>query len=100
MLKYTIQRLITFIPMLIAISLIAFIISINAPGDPVERLSKSAGNEGGAEQESGASKKEKQEIRKRLGLDLPIFYINIGSIAGSDTLYKIQDKYHKKNLKS
>ena len=52
MLKYTLQRLITFIPMLIAISLIAFIISINAPGDPVERLSKSAGNEGGAEQES------------------------------------------------
>tara|TARA_B100000900_G_scaffold150738_1_gene128089 strand:+ start:2308 stop:3786 length:1479 start_codon:yes stop_codon:yes gene_type:complete len=100
MLKYTIQRLITFIPMLIAISLIAFIISINAPGDPVERLSKSAGNEGGAEQESGASKKEKQEIRKRLGLDLPIFYINIGSIASSDTLYKIQDKYHKKNLKA
>ena len=100
MLKYTIQRLITFIPMLIAISLIAFIISINAPGDPVERLSKSAGNEGGAEQESGASKKEKQEIRKRLGLDLPIFYVSIGSIASSDTLYKIQDKYHKKNLKA
>ena len=100
MLKYTLQRIITFIPMLIAISLIAFIISINAPGDPVERLSKSAGNEGGAEQESGASKKEKQEIRKRLGLDLPIFYISIGSIASSDTLYKIQDKYHKKNLKA
>ena len=100
MLKYTLQRLITFIPMLIAISLIAFIISINAPGDPVERLSKSAGNEGGAEQESGASKKEKQEIRKRLGLDLPIFYISIGSLASTDTLYKIQDKYHKKNLKS
>ena len=100
MLKYTIQRLITFIPMLIAISLIAFMISINAPGDPVERLSKAAGNEGGAEQESGASKKVKQELRKKLGLDLPIFYINISSIANSDTLYKIEDKYYKKNLKS
>ena len=61
MIKYALQRVLTFIPMLIAISLIAFIISINAPGDPVERLSKAAGNEGSAEQQSGASKKMKQE---------------------------------------
>ena len=100
MLKYTIERIITFIPMLIAISLIAFIISINAPGDPVERLSKAAGTEGSAEQQTGASKKIKQELRKKLGLDLPIFYIGISSIANSDTLYKIQDKYHKANLKA
>lgn len=99
MLKYTLQRIITFIPMLIAISLIAFIISINAPGDPVERLAKAAGSEGGVDQESGASKKIKQELRKKLGLDLPIFYISISDIAITDTLYKIQDKYHKANLK-
>jgi peptide/nickel transport system permease protein len=99
MLKYTIKRVLTFIPMLIAISLIAFIISINAPGDPVERLSKAAGNEGSAEQQSGASKKIKQELRKKLGLDLPIFYVSITDLASSDTLYKIQDKYHKANLK-
>ena len=98
MLKYTIKRVLTFIPMLIAISLIAFIISINAPGDPVERLSKAAGNEGSAEQQSGASKKIKQELRKKLGLDLPIFYVSISNLASSDTLYKIQDKYHKANL--
>ena len=85
--------------MLIAISLIAFIISINAPGDPVERLAKAAGSEGGVDQESGASKKIKQELRKKLGLDLPIFYISISDIAITDTLYKIQDKYHKANLK-
>ena len=98
MFKYTLQRIITFIPMLIAISLLSFIISINAPGDPVERLSKAAGNEGSVEQQSGASKKIKQELRKRLGLDLPIFYISISDIATPDTLYKIQDKYHKSNL--
>lgn len=100
MFKYTIQRIITFIPMLIGISLLSFIISINAPGDPVERLSKAAGNEGGAQQESGASKKVKQELRKKLGLDLPIFYFSIGDISDSDTLYKVQDKYHKKNLEA
>ena len=84
--------------MLIAISLLSFVISINAPGDPVERLSKAAGNEGSAEQQSGASKKIKQELRKKLGLDLPIFYLSISDIATSDTLYKIQDKYHKESF--
>ena len=86
--------------MLIAISLIAFLVSINAPGDPVERLSKAAGNEGSAEQQSSASKKIKQELRKKLGLDLPVFYISINDLASSDTLYKIPDKYHKSNLKA
>ena len=60
MLKYTIKRLLVFIPMMIAISLIAFIISINAPGDPVDRLTKAAGNEGGAE-ETGAAKQDKED---------------------------------------
>ena len=40
MLQYTLKRLLAFIPMIIAISLIAFIISINAPGDPIDRLAK------------------------------------------------------------
>mgnify|MGYP001388301329 FL=1 len=100
MFKYAIKRILTFIPMLIAISLLSFVISINAPGDPVERLSKAAGNEGSAEQQSGASKKIKQELRKKLGLDLPIFYLSITDLASSDTLYKVQDKYHKANLEA
>ena len=100
MFKYAIKRILTFIPMLIAISLLSFVISINAPGDPVERLSKAAGNEGSAEQQSGASKKIKQELRKKLGLNLPIFYLSITDLAASDTLYKVQDKYHKANLEA
>ena len=100
MFKYALKRILTFIPMLIAISLLSFVISINAPGDPVERLSKAAGNEGSAEQQSGASKKIKQELRKKLGLDLPIFYFSITDLAASDTLYKVQDKYHKANLEA
>ena len=42
MLKYTIKRLITFIPMLIAISLLSFIITLNSPGDPLENQIKTA----------------------------------------------------------
>ena len=98
MLKYTLRRLLIFIPMLIAISLLAFVISINAPGDPVDRLTKAAGNEGGADQQSGTAKKDKEAKRKQLGLDLPIFYFSIGDIASSDTLYKVQDRDHRENL--
>ena len=98
MLKYTLQRILTFIPMLIAISLLSFVISINAPGDPVERLAKTAESEGSAQEQSGASKKIKQELRKKLGLDLPIFYLSISDLSSSDTLYKVQDKYHKSTL--
>ena len=86
--------------MLIAISLLSFIISINAPGDPVERLAKTSESEGSAQEQSGASKKIKAELRKKLGLDLPIFYISISDLASSDTLYKIQDKYQKSNLEA
>jgi peptide/nickel transport system permease protein len=100
MFKYALKRILTFIPMLVAISLLSFVISINAPGDPVERLSKAAGSEGSADQQSGASKKIKQELRKKLGLDLPIFYLSISDFSSSDTLYKVQDKYHKANLEA
>lgn len=86
--------------MIIAISLIAFIISINAPGDPVESLTKSAGNEGGAEKQSGTAKKDKQKLRKKWGLDLPLFYFSVSDMASCDTLYKVQDRDHRENLES
>ena len=98
MLKYIIKRILTMIPMLIGISLIAFIISINAPVDPIEKLARSAENEGEAGSSSVATKQIKQEWRKKLGLDLPIFYFSITDLASSDTLYKIQDRDHQKNL--
>ena len=98
MLKYTIKRILTMIPMLIGISLLAFIISINAPVDPIEKLARSSENEGEAGASSVATKQIKQEWRKKLGLDLPIFYFSITDLASCDTLYKVQDKYHKKNL--
>jgi peptide/nickel transport system permease protein len=98
MLKYILKRFVIFIPTLIIISVLAFVISVNAPGDPVERLSKSADKEGAASEQSDASKKVKQEIRKRLGLDLPIFYFSLSTLADCDTLYRIDDKAQQDNL--
>ncbi len=98
MFKYILKRLTLFIPTLIMISLLAFVISINAPGDPVERLSKSANKEGTASEQSGSTKKIKEEIRARLGLDLPVFYISLSTWSDCDTLYKIADKAQQENL--
>jgi ABC-type microcin C transport system permease subunit YejB len=38
MVQYIFRRLLFFIPTLVVISLLAFVISIQAPGDPVDRL--------------------------------------------------------------
>ena len=94
MFKYIVKRILIFIPMLVAISLLAFIININAPGDPVEKLSNTADKEGAANDQSNATKKVKQELRKKLGLDLPVFYLSFGSMSDCDTLYKVEDKAH------
>ena len=50
--------------MLIAISLLAFVININAPGDPVEKLSNSADKEGAANQQSMLLKKLNKNCEK------------------------------------
>lgn len=92
MLKYVLHRILIFIPTLIAISLLAFVISINSPADPVEQLARSADSEGSANSEANASERVKNEIRTKLGLDLPVFYCSIHTIADPDTLHLIADK--------
>lgn len=87
MLLYIIKRLLLFIPTLLVVSLIAFLISIHAPGDPTDQLA--------AEQSSGADqvtlRKLKLDIRERLGLNLPVFYLSLVTQADIDTVYRITD---------
>lgn len=42
---------------------------------------------------------QKMVVRKQLGLDLPVFYINVSNIATPDTLYKIADANERNALK-
>ncbi|MGL4598959.1 MAG: hypothetical protein ACRCYO_15685, partial [Bacteroidia bacterium] len=98
MFKYIVRRVLIFIPTLFAISLIAFAISVNAPGDPVEVLTTGAkGGEGAGSLADGAVR-EKEKLRHELGLDLPVFYISLSNIASPDTLYKIYDKPRRESL--
>ena len=99
MLKYIIKRILIFIPMLIAISLIAFVISINAPGDPIQRMTKSD-QEGGADANAGSNEDEKNELREKYGLNLPIFYFSISDVATPKNLHNIKNISEKENLQA
>lgn len=98
MLKYIFIRIIYFIPTLIAIALLAFIISVNAPGDPVQRMTE-ASQSGAVLSEKSVNQVEQQKYwTSRLGLDLPVFYLSIHSLSVPDTLYKIYNKNELETL--
>ena len=97
--KYLLKRILFFIPTLIIISLLAFIISINAPGDPLDRMVTAQESGGEFSTQSANTTKEKERWRKKLGLDLPIFYISITNAATPDTLYKVYDDNERNALK-
>jgi peptide/nickel transport system permease protein len=71
---------------------------LNSPTDPVENLVNASGSESGMNAESSASEELRQEVRKKLGLDLPVFYFNLAAYADCDTIYKFQEKSHQENL--
>jgi peptide/nickel transport system permease protein len=98
MLKYILKRIIIFIPTLIVITLLGFIISINAPGDPVERMITSASSGGEVGTQSLSQAQDKIFWRKKLGLNLPVFYFSLTSFSRPDTLYKIYDKNEREAL--
>ncbi|HTL80452.1 MAG TPA: hypothetical protein VL651_02040, partial [Bacteroidia bacterium] len=100
MLKYILKRLAIFVPTLFAISLLAFAISVNSPGDPVEIFYSGAkgGNGEGQNAQNESTIEAKKELRHKLGLDLPVFYFTISSCASPDTLYKITDPEARETL--
>ena len=97
---YLFKRLLVFIPTLIIISLLSFLISTNAPGDPVSKIVTAMGQDGTASQNSDANQRTKQLVRKKLGLDKPDFYFSLGTAADCDTLYRLVDKNQRASAKS
>ena len=98
MFSYLLKRLFIFIPTLLAISLFTFIISINAPGDPVETmLNQNVGGDGSSG-EKLTNEKTYQTKRHELGFDLPLFYFSFTNATFPDTLYKIPKKAHREML--
>ncbi len=98
MLKYILRRILAFIPTLVAITLLGFVIMISAPGDPVERMVVAAQAGGEIGTQSANQLEQKKFWSKKLGLDLPIFYVSLNSMAQSDTMYRIYDKNERTSL--
>ena len=98
MLKYVLRRILVFIPTLIAITLLGFVIMISAPGDPVERMVSAAQSGGEIGSQTANQIEQKKFWSKKLGLDLPIFYFSLNTLAHSDTLYRIYDRNERSAL--
>jgi peptide/nickel transport system permease protein len=99
MAKYILKRILFFIPTIFVISILTFVLMSSAPGDPAElMLNKASSGDSGQASDKLAGDKAYREVRKKLGLDLPMFYFSIGSISEPDTLYKIGKVDHRKNL--
>lgn len=99
MFKYILKRVLIFIPTLIAISLLTFMISVNAPGDPVAIMLNQTGGDGQLADKI-AGEKAYLDMREKLGLDLPVFYFSLGSLASPDTLYRIPKRFHRETLEN
>lgn len=87
MMKYLLRRILVFIPTLIIISLLAFLLISNAPGDPVSKLMNEP-----EQASAGTGKSQKELLKKKLGLNLPLFFFSITNLATPDTLYKIDQQ--------
>lgn len=94
MTRYLLKRILLFVPTLFVVSLLAFYISIKAPGDPVEMLSQNA-NAQGTNAAYTPSQQYKDSVRARLGLNLPLFYFSLGTSNDCDTLYRVFNKQER-----
>jgi len=89
MLQYLLKRLLLFVPMLFAISFIAFGLNQCTPGDPVEAALEGAGVT------PSAYLREYKLKAAALELDKPPFYCSLTAVAYPDTLYKIIPQRHR-----
>lgn len=97
LLGYILKRIVIFIPTLMIISIVTFLIMSNAPGDPAETLLNQKAGDGQATDKL-ATDKAYREIRRQLGLDKPLFYFTISSLATCDTLNYIDKAEHREML--
>jgi peptide/nickel transport system permease protein len=86
--RYALKRILWFIPTLFAVTAIGFILLANSPGDPVNIL-VSSNSSSGSIRATGDIETQKNFWRKKLGLDLPLFYFSLTKLSEPDTLYKI-----------
>jgi len=94
--SYFLKRLFLFIPTLLILSVFFFYLSRMAPGDPI--LNKIEANEF---QESTEKELEQlRQIKRKYGLDLPLFYFSVHRKTSTDTLSRIPNQAVRETLLS
>ena len=98
--RYLLKRILLFFPTLAVLVLISFIFLRMAPGDPVDRMIMGADPQ--SHRDAGLGDQHAYWTH-RLGLDLPVFYLSIGSLADNTSNDKSFKSYipiihfHSKN---
>lgn len=94
---FLLKRLLFFLPTLLLISILAFLLSKTAPGDPVELYHRG----GFGDLQDGGTQADRiyQETRSQLGLDKPVFYFACTPKAYPDTLYRVLRRAHRQTLR-
>lgn len=93
---FVVKRILMIVPTLLVLSILGFMINHLSPGDPVESiLGGYAAQAGGGSETTRAE--QRATWRHKLGMDLPLFYLEISPLSAPDTLYKI-DKFEKEPL--
>lgn len=86
MLEYILKRLLWFIPTLLLVTLLGFLLLVSAPGDPLDQLVPALSSKNPEEYRA-----QRAYWSKQLGLDLPVFYVSVKQWSEPDNLYKIKD---------
>ncbi len=98
---YFFKRVLWLFPTWMSVSLVAFVLSSLAPGDPVQYFLD--GQQAMDSRDNTSSRQWEIEYKRAasfLGLDQPLFYFSLQPIAFPDTLYRIQPATRKKAVKS
>ena len=98
MITYVAKRLLLFLPTIFVITLLVFAISQIAPGDPVLILNADLATNTGL----GDLPEEERIYREtaaRLGIDKPLFYLQVSPAAYPDTLYRVLNRAKRTNLR-
>ncbi len=101
---YILKRIFFFIPSLLFVVLFSFILLHYSPGDPVERILSGQGIYENEQTPGQDNQLLKDEIRKKLGLNLPLFYISVSGAAENSSTWKsylpfvsfhVQNQFHR-----
>lgn len=97
--NYILKRILWFVPTFFIITLLGFIITTSAPGNPVDTILKVADQNPEGNITNTNAQVQRKYWRHKLGLDLPVFYFSLSPLSCPDTLYKIENDAERNALK-